>query len=52
MAHIHIAATPGVSIEGFRAVCAKHNPPHDIDGLLAWAPARRERAPRGDRVAV
>ena len=37
MAHIHIAATPGVSIEGFRAVCAKHNPPQDIDGLLAWA---------------
>ena len=37
MAHIHIAATPGVTIEGFRAVAAKHNPPQDIDGLLAWA---------------
>jgi hypothetical protein len=36
-AHIHIAATPGVTIEGFRAVAAKHNPPQDIDGLLAWA---------------
>jgi hypothetical protein len=35
--HIHIAATPGVTIEGFRAVAAKHNPPQDIDGLLAWA---------------
>jgi len=37
MAHIHIATTPGVTIEGFRAVSAKHNPPQDIDGLLAWA---------------
>ena len=37
MAHIHIAATPGVTIDGFRAVSAKHNPPQDIDGLLAWA---------------
>ena len=37
MAHIHIAATPGVTIEGLRAVAAKHNPPQDIDGLLAWA---------------
>jgi heme-degrading monooxygenase HmoA len=37
MAHIHIAATPGVTIEDFRAVAAKHNPPQDIDGLLAWA---------------
>jgi heme-degrading monooxygenase HmoA len=37
MAHIHIAATPGATIEGFRAVAAKHNPPQDIDGLLGWA---------------
>ena len=37
MAHIHIAATPGVTIDGSRAVAAKHNPPQDIDGLLAWA---------------
>ena len=37
MAHIHIAATPGVTIDGFRAVAAKHNPPQNIDGLLAWA---------------
>jgi len=37
MAHIHIAATPGVTIDGFRVVAAKHNPPQDIDGLLAWA---------------
>ncbi len=37
MAHIHIAATPGVTIDGFRAVAAKHSPPQDIDGLLAWA---------------
>jgi len=37
MAHIHMATTPGVTIDGFRAVAAKHNPPQDIDGLLAWA---------------
>ena len=37
MAHIHIAATPGATIDGFRAVSAKHDPPQDIDGLLAWA---------------
>ena len=37
MAHIHIAAAPGVTIDGFHAVAAKHNPPQDIDGLLAWA---------------
>ena len=37
MAHIHIATTPGVTIDGFRAVAAKHSPPQDIDGLLAWA---------------
>jgi heme-degrading monooxygenase HmoA len=37
MAHIHIATTPGVTIDGFRAVAAKHDPPRDIDGLLAWA---------------
>ena len=37
MAHIHIASTPGVTIDGFRAVAAKHDPPQDIDGLLAWA---------------
>jgi hypothetical protein len=37
MAHIHIAASPGYTIDDFRAVSAKHNPPQDIDGLLAWA---------------
>ena len=37
MAHIHVATTPGATIDGFRAVAAKHNPPQDIDGLLAWA---------------
>ena len=37
MAHIHIAATRGHAIDDFRAVTAKHNPPQDIDGLLAWA---------------
>ena len=37
MTHIHIAATRGHTIDDFRAVTAKHNPPQDIDGLLAWA---------------
>jgi heme-degrading monooxygenase HmoA len=37
MAHIHISATPGRTIDDFRTVAAKHNPPEDIDGLLAWA---------------
>ena len=37
MTHIHITAAPGQTIDGFRAVSAKHNPPQDIDGLLAWA---------------
>lgn len=37
MAYIHIAASRGVTIDDFRAVSAKHNPPQDIDGLLAWA---------------
>jgi len=30
MAHIHIAATPGVTIDGFRAVSAKHSPPQAL----------------------
>jgi heme-degrading monooxygenase HmoA len=37
MAHVHFAKTKGQTIEGFRMVAAKHNPPQDIDGLLAWA---------------
>jgi hypothetical protein len=37
MASVHITTAKGVTIEGFRAVSAKHNPPQDIDGLLAWA---------------
>ena len=32
-----VSGSAGVTIEGFRAVAAKHNPPQDIDGLLAWA---------------
>ncbi len=43
MAHIHIAATPGATIDGFRAVAAKHNPPQDIDGLLDWAAGTDEK---------
>ena len=37
MAYMHIATTHGRTIDDFRAVTAKHNPPPDIDGLLAWA---------------
>jgi hypothetical protein len=37
MAHIHIAASPGHTMDDFLAVSAKHNPPQDIDGLLALA---------------
>ena len=36
MAFVHSTKTKGVGIEQFRAVAAKHNPPQDIDGLLAW----------------
>ena len=42
MTHIHITLTPGATIENFRAVAAKHNPPQDIDGLLAWAAGEDE----------
>src|SRR3984885_16357590 len=37
MAHIHFSKSKGQTIENFRMVAAKHNPPQDIDGLLAWA---------------
>jgi heme-degrading monooxygenase HmoA len=37
MAFVHSTKVKGVTIEQFRAVSAKHNPPQDIDGLLAWA---------------
>jgi heme-degrading monooxygenase HmoA len=37
MAYVHIAKSKGRGIEDFRAVSAKHSPPQDIDGLLAWA---------------
>ena len=37
MAHIQFAKSKGQTIENFRMVAAKHNPPQDIDGLLAWA---------------
>jgi hypothetical protein len=35
--YIHIAYAPGLTIENFRSVSAKHEPPQEIDGLLAWA---------------
>jgi heme-degrading monooxygenase HmoA len=37
MALVFITKAKDVTIEDFRAVSAKHNPPQDIDGLLAWA---------------
>jgi heme-degrading monooxygenase HmoA len=37
MTHIHFSKSKGQTIENFRMVSAKHNPPQDIDGLLAWA---------------
>jgi heme-degrading monooxygenase HmoA len=37
MAYVHITTSKGRGIEDFRAVSAKHSPPQDIDGLLAWA---------------
>jgi hypothetical protein len=37
MAFVIFTKVKGVTIEDFRTVSAKHNPPQDIDGLLAWA---------------
>ena len=37
MAFILVAHAKNYTIEDFRAVSAKHNPPQDIDGMLAWA---------------
>jgi hypothetical protein len=37
MALIFFAKAKGLTTEDFRRVSAKHNPPQDIDGLLAWA---------------
>ncbi|MGH3193977.1 MAG: hypothetical protein ACRDOL_43315 [Streptosporangiaceae bacterium] len=37
MAHVHFTKARGQTIENFRMVAANHNPPQDIDGLLAWA---------------
>ncbi len=42
MAFVHSTKAKGVTIEQFRAVSAKHNPPQDIDGLLAWAAGEDE----------
>ncbi len=42
MAYVHISKSKGRGIEDFRAVSAKHSPPQDIDGLLAWAAGSNE----------
>jgi heme-degrading monooxygenase HmoA len=42
MAFVHSTKAKGVTIETFRAVSAKHIPPQDIDGLLAWAAGEDE----------
>jgi hypothetical protein len=42
MAFVHSTKAKGVTVENFRAVSAKHLPPQDIDGLLAWAAGEDE----------
>jgi heme-degrading monooxygenase HmoA len=42
MAFVHSTKVKGATIETFRTVSAKHNPPQDIDGLLAWAAGEDE----------
>jgi heme-degrading monooxygenase HmoA len=42
MAYVHITKSKGRGIEDFRTVSAKHSPPQDIDGLLAWAAGSNE----------
>jgi hypothetical protein len=42
MTFVHSTKAKGTTIEQFRAVSAKHNPPQDIDGLLAWAAGEDE----------
>ena len=37
MTYVHFTKSKGQTIENFRVVSARHNPPQDIDGLLAWA---------------
>ncbi len=37
MTYVHITAAPGLTIDDFRKVNAKTNPPQDIDGLITWA---------------
>jgi hypothetical protein len=37
MTYVHFTKSKGQTIENFRMVSARHNPPQDIDGLLAWA---------------
>ena len=44
MAFVHSAKVKGVTFERYGAVSAKHNPPQDIDGLLAWAAGTDENS--------
>ena len=44
MAFVHSAKVKGVTFERYGAVSAKHNPPQDIDGLLAWAAGTDEES--------
>ena len=37
MTYVHITAAPGLTVDDFRKVNAKTNPPEDIDGLISWA---------------
>ncbi len=44
MTYVHISSSKGMTIENFRAVSARHNPPQDLDGLLAWAAGSDENS--------
>ena len=44
MTYVHISSSKGMTIENFRAVSARHNPPQDVDGLLAWAAGSDENS--------
>ena len=37
MTYIHIADAPGFTIDDFRRVNAKTEPPEKLDGLISWA---------------
>jgi len=48
MTYVHITAAPGHTVDDFRKVNAKTNPPEDIDGLIS----RAARTPSGLHVVA